>query len=365
MGEDNDAQRPGFDYWMSHRGQGNYFDTEFNIDGTRRRIKGYYTTVVTDDAVRVDSSEARQAVAARARPQGPARRADSAGAEVREGVRRGPGRASRSNCAKLPRQRRQAEVAGGEPRRRGTALGGPLYGQKEYGKFVRAYLGTLRRWTTASAGSTRRCGRPGQLDNTLIVFTTDNGFVARRARPRGQADDVRGEHARAAAGPLPAAGEAGHGREGDGARSTSRPTLLDVCGAKPLADIHGRSWKPLLAGTARRTGGRRSSTSTTTRRSSRTRPNVRGVRTGRLEVHPLPARRRQAGPVTRGAVRPEGRPARDAQPDRRSGPRRHQEARSSVGSTPSRVKPAPTRCPSTPASSMSGPVALSRSGTIP
>ena len=48
MGEDNDAQRPGFDFWMSHRGQGNYFDNEFNINGTRRRMPGYYTTVVTE-----------------------------------------------------------------------------------------------------------------------------------------------------------------------------------------------------------------------------------------------------------------------------------------------------------------------------
>lgn len=52
MGEDNnEQQRPGFDYWMSHRGQGNYFDTEFNVNGTRRKITGYYTTVVTDRAV--------------------------------------------------------------------------------------------------------------------------------------------------------------------------------------------------------------------------------------------------------------------------------------------------------------------------
>jgi N-acetylglucosamine-6-sulfatase len=51
MGEDNDAQRPGFDFWMSHRGQGNYFDNEFNVNGTRQAIPGYYTTVVTDHAV--------------------------------------------------------------------------------------------------------------------------------------------------------------------------------------------------------------------------------------------------------------------------------------------------------------------------
>ena len=33
MGEQEDQPRPGFDFWMSHRGQGNYFDNEFNING--------------------------------------------------------------------------------------------------------------------------------------------------------------------------------------------------------------------------------------------------------------------------------------------------------------------------------------------
>ena len=50
MGEDDDRKRPGFDFWMSHKGQGNYNDNEFNIDGTRKIIKGYYSTVVTDAA---------------------------------------------------------------------------------------------------------------------------------------------------------------------------------------------------------------------------------------------------------------------------------------------------------------------------
>src|SRR5262249_36625356 len=47
MGEDNDAPRPGFDHWISHKGQGKYFDNEFNINGRRELKKGYYTHVVT------------------------------------------------------------------------------------------------------------------------------------------------------------------------------------------------------------------------------------------------------------------------------------------------------------------------------
>ena len=51
MGEKNDSPRPGFDYFVTHRGQGKYFDTEFNFNGRGRRVvKGYYTTVVTDMA---------------------------------------------------------------------------------------------------------------------------------------------------------------------------------------------------------------------------------------------------------------------------------------------------------------------------
>ena len=51
MGEDNDNPRPGFDHWISHKGQGKYYDNEFNINGKRETKKGYYTHVVTDMAI--------------------------------------------------------------------------------------------------------------------------------------------------------------------------------------------------------------------------------------------------------------------------------------------------------------------------
>jgi len=52
MGENNDAPRTGFDYFATHKGQGKYFDTEWNLNGAGARvIKGYYTTLVTDLAL--------------------------------------------------------------------------------------------------------------------------------------------------------------------------------------------------------------------------------------------------------------------------------------------------------------------------
>lgn len=49
MGEDNDEPRKGFDWFVTHKGQGKYFDTEWNLNGTKREVlKGYYTTIATD-----------------------------------------------------------------------------------------------------------------------------------------------------------------------------------------------------------------------------------------------------------------------------------------------------------------------------
>ena len=52
MGETNDAPRPGFNWFVTHKGQGKYYDTDFNFNGNRREVvPGYYTHVVTEMAV--------------------------------------------------------------------------------------------------------------------------------------------------------------------------------------------------------------------------------------------------------------------------------------------------------------------------
>ena len=52
MGEDDDSKRPGFNHFVTHRGQGKYFDTEFRANsGERKIVPGYYTTVITDMAI--------------------------------------------------------------------------------------------------------------------------------------------------------------------------------------------------------------------------------------------------------------------------------------------------------------------------
>ena len=55
MGGAHDGPRPGFDHWISFRGQGNYLPPgpryTLNVNGQRVKQKGYITDELTDYAV--------------------------------------------------------------------------------------------------------------------------------------------------------------------------------------------------------------------------------------------------------------------------------------------------------------------------
>jgi arylsulfatase A-like enzyme len=52
MGGASDKPQPGFDHWVSFLGQGQYFDPEINVNGTRRKTPGYITDILTEEALR-------------------------------------------------------------------------------------------------------------------------------------------------------------------------------------------------------------------------------------------------------------------------------------------------------------------------
>ena len=51
MGHEDDSPRPGFDHWVSFRGQGTYFDPTFNVNGTRQKFSGYTADLLTDQTL--------------------------------------------------------------------------------------------------------------------------------------------------------------------------------------------------------------------------------------------------------------------------------------------------------------------------
>ncbi|NQT24829.1 sulfatase [candidate division KSB1 bacterium] len=51
MGDNEDNPRPGFDKWVSFKGQGEYHDPTLNIDGKREKVQGYISDLLTDYAL--------------------------------------------------------------------------------------------------------------------------------------------------------------------------------------------------------------------------------------------------------------------------------------------------------------------------
>lgn len=246
MGEDNDEQRPGFDTWMSHRGQGNYFDNEFNLNGARRKLPGYYTTVVTDLAV--DWLKQRHPrpwllILGHKAPHGGPIQPEPRFEHALDAF-----------PVRKPANFENYRAADGKPAWLEESLptwhgaGGPLYGLKEYDKFVRAYLATLLSLDESVGRIYETLRAAGELDRTVIVFTSDNGFVLGE---HGRVDK-RTAYEDSLRVPLlvryPPLARPGTVVSQVVLSLDLAPSILDLCGAKPLRGVTGRSWKPLLAG---------------------------------------------------------------------------------------------------------------------
>jgi len=241
MGEQEDRPRPGFDFWMSHRGQGNYFDNEFNINGQRHILKGYYTHVVTETAVqwltRPRSCPFLLILGHKAPHGGPI---------VPEP------RYERIFDSQPIARPVTADDYSGKPdwlrqcRDTWHGIAGPLYGLKDYSRFVRAYLATLVSVDDSLGRILAALEQAGTLDRTVIVFTSDNGFALGE---HGRVDK-RTMYEESIRVPLlvryPRRIKPGTQIEHMVLNIDLAPSILELCQAPPLQKCHGLSWVPLL-----------------------------------------------------------------------------------------------------------------------
>ena len=256
MGEKNDMPRPGFDHFVTHKGQGKYFDTEFNFNGKDRRVvKGYYTTVVTDmamDWIKDRESDKPWAImVGHKAPHSfyfPEKKYEQAFDSV---------------DIQYPQS---AFTLDDKPawfkKRLDTWHGiyGPLFGWrkkfpdkspeavKDFAKMVRAYWGTLLSVDDSVGRLYTFLEDRDELDNTLVVFTSDNGLLEGE---HGMVDKRTG-HDPSIRIPLvvryPGLAVQGKVIPQITATIDFAPTILDICGAEPLEKVHGHSWKQLAQG---------------------------------------------------------------------------------------------------------------------
>jgi arylsulfatase A-like enzyme len=293
MGEENDEKRPGFDYFVTHKGQGKYWDSEFNFNGQRREVvKGYYTTVVTDMAEKWLRSAAAGdqpflLMLGHKAPHSfyyPEPKYEHVFDEV---------------PIEYPRT---AFLLEDKPawfkKRLDTWHGiyGPLFDYrkkfpdrspeavKDFAAMQRAYWGTILSVDDSVGRLYALLTELGELDNTLIIFTADNGILAGE---HGMVDK-RTMHEPSIRVPLvvrypglvpPSAPRV---IEQQVLTLDFAPTILDICGAPPLAKTHGASWRKLAQG---ETGPWRTSWyyEYNYEKQFPYTPNVRGVRTDRYK----------------------------------------------------------------------------------
>lgn len=260
MGEENDDVRGGFDYFVTHKGQGKYFDTEFRFHGGPRRVvPGYYTTVVTDialDWLRQRKGERPWALILGHKAPHSFYYPEAKYAHAFDYVHVPYPVSAFVLDDNAAWYRERLDTWHG--------IYGPLFDYrkkwpdrspeavKDFAAMTRAYWGTILSVDDSVGRLYAFLDEAKQLDDTLIVFTSDNGLL------NGEHGmiDKRTAHEPSIRIPLVVRypGLTAPRRPRVVPQMTLTvdlaPSILEICGAAPLARTHGRSWKKLAQGQA-------------------------------------------------------------------------------------------------------------------
>lgn len=252
MGEDNDSPRAGFDFFATHKGQGKYFDTEWNVNGAgASKILGYYTTVLTDmalDWLRRDHSGKPWVMCIGHKAPHSFYTPEEKYTHTFDRVR-----------VPYPDTAFQLDDKPAWIKdRRYTWHGiyGPLFewrkkfpddrpeAVKDFENMVHGYWGTILSVDDSVGRMLRYLEETRQIDNTVIVFMGDNGLLEGE---HGMVDK-RTAHEPSLRIPLlvryPGLAR-GKVVKQQALTIDVAPSLLELCGAKPLEGIHGKSWVKL------------------------------------------------------------------------------------------------------------------------
>ncbi len=258
MGEDNDEPRPGFDHFVTHRGQGSYFDTEFNTNGQGRKVvPGYYTTVVTDMAIQWLQKPRDKPFVLMIGQKAPhsfyfpepkyEHSFDHISVDYPH---------SSFMLDDKPDWMKQRLYTW-------HGIYGPIFewrkkfpddkaeGVMDFERMVRAYWGTILSVDDSVGRLTEYLRSTDQLDHTIFIFMGDNGLL----EGENGMVDKRTAHDASLRVPMliryPKLTPNGPKRIPQQVLTVDvAPTILDLCGAEPLKNIHGASIRPLALGDA-------------------------------------------------------------------------------------------------------------------
>ena len=255
MGND-DKPRPGFDRWVSFKGQGTYLNPDINEDGKSIKPSGYITDILNGYAIEFINRPhdkpflvylAHKAIHPEV-TQNDDGSVNLANTELFIPAERHKNLYAGKVIPHRPNYRRAPEGKPALQRRIGDLppLGAATATRDE------AILGRQRSLMAIEEGVgeiLRVLKANGQLDNTIIVFTSDNGYFYGE---HGLSVERRLAYEESIRMPLliryPKAIKSGTSRDEFALNIDLAPTLLELAGVTVPSAMQGRSLVPLLQG---------------------------------------------------------------------------------------------------------------------
>ncbi len=253
MGFD-DSRRPGFDHWISFRGQGQFIDPVANINGQRQQLDGYLTDLITQWGIEFLQRDfdrpfclvlSHEAVH---RPFIPAKRHESLYEDL---VVKPPQINPQELAGKRALTRRLPER--NAPGWFGLKDSSPEPGEPRRGRpeELQAYARDQLRCLTAvdeGVGEILEClEATGCLDNTVVIFTSDQGFLQGEF---GQSQGKRWPYDPCLRVPFlmryPKLATPESVVDAMVLNIDVAPTILSLAGVQPVTPVHGQSFLPLL-----------------------------------------------------------------------------------------------------------------------
>ena len=258
MGVDG-SPRPGFDDWLSVKGQGSYFDPEFNDNGRVVKAKGYVTDLFTDRAIAFLRKPRTKPfclyVSHKAVHPDVEQRADgSLDLTKAANFTPAPRHAQLYAGAVVPRRLNVMDPLDGKPALQREIAGLPPLGLAT-GTKDEEVLGRLRMLAAVEESTGQLLAALDEMNaaqNTIVVFTSDHGYFYGE---HGLSVERRLAYEEAIRIPLlirwPATVKPGVRESSHVLTVDLAPTLLAACGTNFPHVVEGRSFVPLLHGQPR------------------------------------------------------------------------------------------------------------------
>ena len=256
MGLD-DSARPGFDEWLSFRGQGHYTNPEVNDNGCARMLEGHATDLLSERTAEFIRRERDRPFLAylshKAVHPNLFQAADGSIRSVPEngGFDPPPRLAGLYRDDPIPRRPNATTYGRGKPALERSLPGvpplGPGTGTPD--DVIRNRLRILTGADEAFGTVLRALEDTGQSDNTVVLLTSDHGYFYGE---HGLNEERRLAYEESIRVPLavrwPRAVRQASSSDALCASVDIAPTLLELAGADPIPGAHGRSLVPLLQG---------------------------------------------------------------------------------------------------------------------